>query len=149
MKKLFVLFILVAFATAAMAITPADSTKKASAKVKELSKKSYTVIAGNDTVVVKPGDTTHKVTFAAADSAKATGKTDVQMIGGKKVKVKEITAHGKTSWVKGDQDLSKPITMWCDEDDDTSDPIASGWYGLMGLVVLAGGFAFWKYVFRG
>lgn len=149
MKKLFVLFILVAFATAAMAITPADSTKASVAKVKELSKKEYTVIANGDTLTVTPGDTINQVTFAVSDSAKATGKVDYQNINGKKTKVKQITAHGKTSWVKDDQDLSKPITMWCDEDDDTSDPIASGWYGLMGLIVLAGGFAFWKYVFRG
>ncbi|MEI6118630.1 MAG: hypothetical protein WCP92_05400 [bacterium] len=150
MKKLFCLFIMVAFAAATFATT-ADSTKTDSTKtvkVKGFSKKEYTVITGTDTIKVKPGDTTH-VTFAAADSVKATGKTDIQMIGGKATKIKEITAHGQVSWVKADQDLSKPIEMWCDQDDSTSDPIAPGWYGLITLVIVAGGFSFWRFVLRG
>ena len=149
MKKIIALFVMVAFAAATFATT-ADSTKTDSTKtvkVKEFSKKEYTVITGTDTITVKPGDTTH-VTFAAADSVKATGKTDIQMIDGKPTKIKEIIAHGQKAWVKADQDLSKPIEMWCDED-QKDDPIAAGWYGLMTLLIFAGGFTFWRFVLRG
>lgn len=142
MKKLFVLFVLVAFATASFA---ADSTK--TAKVKELSDKEYTVIADGDTLTVTPGDTTNQITFAEADSAKATGKIDYQTINGQKTKVKEITANGHKAWVKDDQDLAQPIEMWCDED-ETGDPIDLGWYGLMGLVIVVAGFATWRFVLR-
>jgi len=149
MKKIIALFVMVAFAAATFATT-ADSTKTDSTKtvkVKEFSKKEYTVITGTDTIKVKPGDTTH-VTFAAADSVKATGKTDFQMINGVKTKIKEITANGQKAWVKDDQDLSKPIEMWCDEDQN-GDPISNGWFGLLSLVIVAGGFAFWRFVLRG
>jgi len=151
MKKFIALLVMVVFSTAIFATTTVDSTKTDSTKtvkVKGFSKKEYTVITGADTIKVKPGDTTH-VTFAAADSVKATGKTDIQMIGGKATKIKEITAHGQVSWVKADQDLSKPIEMWCDQDDSTSDPIASGWFALMTLVIVAGGFSLWRFVLRG
>ncbi len=131
---------------AATFATPADSTKTDS--VKGFSKKEYTVITGTDTITVTPGDTTHQVTFAAADSVKATGKTDFQMIKGKKTKIKEIEAHGKKAWVLADQDLSKPIEMWCDED-ETGDPISGVWYGLLALVAVAGGFSLWRFVLRG
>lgn len=148
MKKLIALFIMVAFATATFA-TPADSTKTDTTKsVKGFSKKEYTVITGTDTITVTPGDTTHQVTFAAADSVKATGRTDFQKINGVKTKIKEIEANGQKAWVKDDQDLSKPITMWCDEDEQ-SDPVSGIWYGLMALVVVVGGFSLWRFVFRG
>lgn len=143
MKKLFVLFVLVAFATASFA---ADSTK--TAKVKELSAKEYTIIANGDTSIVLPGDTISQTTFVEADSVKFTGRTDTQMIKGTPTKVKEITANGKTGWVKADQDLSEPIEMWCDED-ESQDPISAGFIALMSLVAFAGGYAVWKFVFRG
>jgi hypothetical protein len=117
--------------------------------VKELSQKEYTVIADGDSITVTPGDTTNQVTFAEADSAKATGKIDFQMIKGQKTKVKEITANGHKAWVKYDQDLSEPIEMWCDEDESSDDPIAPVWYIAMTLIAFLGGCAVWKFVFRG
>ena len=126
MKKLFVLFVLIAFATASFAA--ADSTKTTK-KVKELSKKEYTIISGTDTTIAKPGDTIINITFTPADSLKATGKTDMQMINGQKTKVKQVVANGKKFWVKDDVDLSKASTddiaieMLCDED-ETGDPVS-------------------------
>lgn len=138
-------------ATSANAQT-VDSTKKDSAqavkalKMKGLSNKEYTVIAGTDTVKVKAGDTTH-VVFAAEDSVKVTGKVDFQLINGKKTKVKQIVAHGKKAWVKDSQDLSKAIEMWCDET-ETSDPISGGWYFLMALVGSAAIWVVWRFILR-
>ena len=149
MKKIIALFVMVAFAAATFATT-ADSTKTDSTKtvkVKGFSKKEYTVISDGDTTIVTPGDTTH-IQFVEADSVKATGKIDYQMINGVKTKIKEITANGQKAWVKADQDLSKPIEMWCDEDQN-GDPISNGWFGLLSLVIVAGGFAFWRFVLRG
>jgi len=151
MKKIIVIvFVLVAFvANFATALT-ADSTKTTK-KVQELSKKEYTLIAGTDTTLAKPGDTI-AVTFTPDDSLKATGKTTVQMIGGVETKVKQVTANGKKFWIKDDVDLSDAansdviIEMLCDED-ESGDPIAPGWYGLMSLVAIAGVFGLWK-VFR-
>ncbi len=135
---------MVAFATATFAAVDSTKTTK---KVKELSTKEYTIIAGTDTITAKPGDSVN-VQFTEADSAKFTGKKDVQMIGGKATKVKEVTAHGKKFWVKADQDLAEPITMLCDEDEQ-SDPVNPIFYGLIGLVALAGGWSIWRFGFRG
>lgn len=143
MKKLFVLITLIAFA-ATTAFAVVDSTKK----VKELTQKEYTVIANGDSITVTPGDTTNRVTFAEADSAKATGKIDFQMIKGQKTKVKEIMANGHKFWVKDDQDLTQPIEMWCDED-ESQDPISAGFILLMTIISFAGVYAIWKFVFRG
>jgi hypothetical protein len=146
MKKLFVIIAIIAFATSTFAAA-ADS-------VKSFSQKEYVIIAGTDTTTVTAGDSTTTVTFTAADSLKATGKTDTQMINGQKTKIKQVISHGKKFWIKGDVDLDcikcldLEVTMWCDED-ESSDPISAGWYGLMGLVVLLGGFAIWKSIFRG
>ena len=146
MKKLFVLVAIVAFASTVFAAA-ADS-------VNTFSTKEYTIIAGTDTTTITAGDSTTSITFTPADKLTATGKTDTQMINGQKTKIKEVTANGKKFWIKGDVDLDctkcndVSITMWCDED-ESSDPIAPGWYGLIGLIILAGGFATWKFVFRG
>ncbi|MEI6774280.1 MAG: hypothetical protein WCL18_05855 [bacterium] len=149
MKKfIVVMFALVMFvANFATALTASDSTKTAK-KVKGLSKTEYTIISDGDTSKVMPGDTSQNITFVPADSAKATGRTDTQMIGGKATKVKEVVANGQKGWVKADQDLTKPIEMWCDED-ETGDPISGRYYGLIGCIVLAAGFGLWKFVFRG
>ncbi len=154
MKKLFTFAALVIFmVNAAFAnqnntnAVKADSTTAVN-KVKELSKKEYTIIANGDTIVVLSGDTSATVTFAAVDSVKFTGKTDEQMINGQKTKIKEITANGKNAWVRADQDLSKPIEMWCDED-ESCDPISSIFIGLIALVALAGGWSVWRFVLRG
>jgi hypothetical protein len=152
MKKIIVVvLVLVAFVTNVATALTADSTK---AKVKEFSKKEYTVIAGTDTTKVIAGDSVTIVTFSPSDKLTATGKVDVQMVGGVKTKIKEVTANGKKFWIKDDVDLdcakcnTIAITMWCDED-QSSDPISAGYYGLIGLVVLLGGFVFWKSIFRG
>jgi hypothetical protein len=145
MKKLICLFFRMATFVAATFATPADSTKTDS--VKGFSKKEYTVISDGDTTIVTPGDTTHNIQFTAADSVKATGKTDFQMINGKKTKIKEIEANGQKAWVKDDQDLSKPIEMWCDEDQD-SDPIAGIWYGLISMLLVVSGFFTWRVLRR-
>lgn len=146
MKKLFVLITLVAFAATTVFAATADS-------VKSFSQKEYTIISGTDTTTVTAGDSTTSVTFTPADKLTATGKTDVQMIDGQKTKIKQVTANGQKFWVKADVDLDcvkcndVTIEMWCDED-ETGDPISAGWYGLMTLVVMAGGFAIWRFVLR-
>lgn len=149
MKKVAILIALVTFVFANANALTADSTKK----VKEFSKKEYTVIAGTDTTKVIAGDSVTIVTFSPSDKLTATGKVDVQMVSGVKTKIKEVTANGKKFWIKADVDLNcsscnnVAITMWCDED-DSKDPINPLFYGFIGLVVLAGGLALWKN-FRG
>ena len=146
MKKLFVLFVLVMFAFVTVTAAIADS-------VKSFSQKEYVIIVGTDTTTVTAGDSTTTKTFTPADKLIATGKTDTQMINGQKTKIKEVTANGKKFWIKGDVDLSctkcndVTIEMWCDED-ESSDPIAPGWYVLISLVAVAGGFAIWRFVLR-
>jgi hypothetical protein len=137
MRKFIVMFALIVFvANFATALTASDSTK--TKKVKQLSSKEYTIISDGDTIVAKPGKLDEPITLVPADSAKATGRTDYQMIDGKNTQVKEVVANGQKFWVKADQDLTKEIEMICDED-ETSDPIGTGWYILITGIVLAAG----------
>lgn len=146
MKKIaIIMFALVAFATTVFAAVN-DS-------VKGFSGKEYTIISGTDTTTVLAGDSMTSVTFSPADKLIATGKTTYQMINGQKTKIKQVSSHGKKFWIKDDVNLDCgkcndiTITMWCDEN-ETSDAIPPMWYGLIGLVVVAGGLALWKN-FRG
>lgn len=147
MKKLFVIIAIVAFATNVFAA--------ANDSIKGFSEKEYTIIAGTDTTTITAGDSTTSVTFTPADKLTATGKTDTQMINGQKTKIKEVRANGKKFWVKDDLDLSctkcndLSITMWCDEDEGSADPISAGWYGLIGLIIIGAGWSIWRFVLRG
>ena len=122
---------------------PVDSSANDSASVpavKALSSQEYTIIAGTDTTVAKPGDSIN-IVFAVSDSMKATGRYDYQMVNGKSTKVLEYSANGKNFWVpEGSVKGNTVKGMLCDENDADA-PMA--WYYLLAIIAsISGGLVF-------